>query len=47
VSLCGGSVVVTEKSTDALAPANGTAGALRRRMIDQLVVQPWWFHSPW
>jgi hypothetical protein len=27
--LCGGTVVVTEKSTDTLAPANGTVGSLQ------------------
>jgi hypothetical protein len=38
--LRGGSVVVTENSTDTLAPANGTAGTLPWQVIDQLVAQP-------
>ena len=33
-------VVVTEKSADTLAPANGTAGTLPWQMIDQLVAHP-------
>jgi hypothetical protein len=32
--LCGGTVVVTEKSTDTLAPANGTVGSLPWRTLD-------------
>jgi len=33
--LCGGTLVVTQKSTDALAPANGTAGSLPWCTLDQ------------
>jgi hypothetical protein len=38
--LCGGSVVGAEKSTNTLAPANGTADALPWWTIDQFVVEP-------
>ena len=37
--LCSGTVVVTEKSTDALPAANGTTGTLRLRRIDQFVAK--------
>ena len=38
--LCSGAVVVTEKSPDTLAPANGTADSLPGRTINQLILQP-------
>ena len=37
--LCGVTIVVAEKTTDALASANGTSGTLRSRMLDELVAQ--------
>jgi hypothetical protein len=39
-ALRGGSVVVTQKPTETLVPANGTAGALAWQTVDQLVVEP-------
>jgi hypothetical protein len=44
-SLRRGTVVVIEKSTEPLPPTDGTVDARSWRMIDQLVVQPWWFRS--
>ena len=37
--LCGGTVVITEKSTDALATANGPAGMRLSWRIDQFVIK--------
>jgi hypothetical protein len=40
LALGGGTVVITEKSTDALSAVNGTGGAPRLWRLDQLIAKP-------